>query len=250
MGTRRGIQVVFGATGGIGQALCRALSARGDIVVLAARATDKAEGIRSTLAEPERAQVVEVDALDGKEVERVIKMTKKEYGALDGVANCIGSVVLKPAHTTSDKDFLDCLQTNLVTSFNILRGSAKEMRRSGGGSIALCSSAVAGHGVANHEAIAAAKGGVQGLALSAACTYGPSGIRVNCVAPGLTRTPMTERITGNEVALAASVKMHALGRIGEPEDVASALAFLLDPANSYITGQVLAVDGGLSSVRA
>lgn len=245
----RAVQVVFGPTGGIGAALVRQLAARGDAVVLAARDAAKARAVVAGLPPGSATSVLEVDALDGKAVEQALKAAKKEHGALHGVANCIGSVVLKPAHTTSDADFADCLATNLTTSFNVVRAFAKAQRRDGGGAVALCSSAVASHGVANHEAIAAAKGGIQGLALSAACTYGPSGIRVNCVAPGLTRTPMTARITGNEAALAASIKMHALGRIGEPEDVANALAFLLDPQNSLITGQVLAVDGGLSSVR-
>ena len=87
------------------------------------------------------------------------------------------------------------------------------------------------------------------MALSAAATYAPKNIRINCVAPGLTRTPMTAKITGSEGALKASISMHALKRIAEPGDVAAALEFLLDPKNSFITGQVLAVDGGLSSVR-
>jgi len=145
--------------------------------------------------------------------------------------------------------FMDVLNTNLITSFNVLRAAAKAMMKSGGGSIALCSSAVARHGLANHEAIAAAKGGVHSLALSAAATYAPKNIRVNCVAPGMIRTPLSARITSNEAALKASVRLHALGRIGEAEEVAAALEFLLRPSNSFITGQTLSVDGGLSSVR-
>ena len=90
------------------------------------------------------------------------------------------------------------LHVNLHSSFYVLKAAVKQMMRGGGGSIAFCSSAVARHGIANHEAIAAAKGGVAAMALSAAATYAPKGIRVNCVAPGLTRTPMTARITGSE----------------------------------------------------
>lgn len=118
-----------------------------------------------------------------------------------------------------------------------------------GGSIVLVSSCAARVGLTNHEAIAAAKAGVIGLTLSAAATYAPRGIRVNCVAPGLVRTPMTARLTVNEASLKASTAMHALGRIGEPADVAAALEWLLSPEQSWVTGQVLGIDGGLSTVR-
>ena len=124
------------------------------------------------------------------------------------------------------------------------------MMRTGGGSIVLMSSAVAQRGMINHEAIAAAKAGVVGLAQSAAATYARYHVRVNCVAPGLTRTPLSEPLTKNEVSLKASAALHPLGRIGEPNEVASAIAWLIDPEQSWVTGQVIGVDGGLASVQA
>ena len=114
-----------------------------------------------------------------------------------------------------------------------------------GGSIVLISSAGARVGLVNHEAIAAAKAGILGLALSAAASYASRGIRVNCVAPGLVRTPLT----ANGAALKGSIAMHPLGRIGEPSDVASAIEWFLDPAQSWVTGQVLGIDGGLATLR-
>ena len=113
----------------------------------------------------------------------------------------------------------------------------------------LCASAAARVGLANHEAIAAAKAGVIGLTLAAAATYGPRNIKVNCAAPGLVDTRLTARITSNESAVKASTAMHALGRIGRPEDVASGIAWLLDPENNWVTGQILGIDGGLGTVR-
>jgi len=103
--------------------------------------------------------------------------------------------------------------------------------------------------LANHEAIAAAKAGIEGLAVAAAASYAPKGIRVNCVAPGLTRTPLTAKLWQNEMVAKASAGMHALGRIGAPEEIASAIGWLLDAEQAWVTGQVIGVDGGLSRVR-
>jgi hypothetical protein len=119
-----------------------------------------------------------------------------------------------------------------------------------GGAVVLVSSAAARIGLANHEAIAAAKAGIIGLVLSAAATYARQRIRFNAVAPGLVRTPLTRGLVSSEPAEKASVAMHPLGRLGEPEDVARAICFLLDPAQGWITGQVLGVDGGLADVKA
>ena len=120
--------------------------------------------------------------------------------------------------------------------------------RERGGSIILFASAAAEIGVANHEAIAAAKAGVIGLARSAAATYAPSNIRVNVVSPGLVRTELTRRIWDVPASAAASTQLHALGRLGEPEQVASLAAWLLEPENDWVTGQVIGVDGGLGHV--
>ena len=113
----------------------------------------------------------------------------------------------------------------------------------------LVSSAAARVGIANHEAIAAAKAGVIGLVLSAAATYARQRIRFNAVAPGLVRTPLTAGLVASEPAEKASLAMHPLGRLGEPDDVARAIAFLLDPAQAWITGQVLGIDGGLADLK-
>ena len=157
----------------------------------------------------------------------------------------MGTVLLKPAHLTTDKEWHDTLSVNLTSSFFLIRSAVKAMRERGG-SIVLISSAAAQIGLANHEAIAAAKAGIIGLSLSAAATYAGRGIRVNTVAPGLVKSEMTRKLWETESAAAASTRMHALGRLGEPDDIAKAILWLLDAESSWVTGQTISVDGGLS----
>lgn len=235
--------LILGATGGIGSALARRLAAAGGEVVLAARDRDRLDGLASELGARSRS----LDATDLDAVDELVREVAGD-GGLDGVANCVGSLLLKPAHLTNGEEWADTIAVNLTTAFAVTRAAGRHMARSGG-SVVLMSSGAARTGLPNHEAIAAAKAGIEGLARAAAASYAARGLRVNVVAPGLTRTPMTARITGSEAAAEASRKMHALGRLGKPEDVASAVAWLLDPANDWVTGQVLGVDGGLSSVR-
>lgn len=240
--------VVLGATGGIGSELCRQLDATGCQLMIGGRNEEKLAHL--SMLYPQ-THTFHVEATNSKQVEACIQHAVKTFGRIDGVVNCVGSVLLKPAHQTSDEEFNNIVNTNLFSAFCTVKAASKAMSRQNpkGGSIVLLASAVAQTGLPNHEAIAAAKGGVIGLAKSAAATYAGNNVRVNCVAPGLTRTPMTERITGNEAALKASIGMHALGRIAEPAEVAAAIAFLMDPSNSFITGQVLGVDGGLGSLK-
>ncbi len=238
------VYAVVGATGGIGAALSRRLAARGAKLLLGARDEAKLQ----TLAAETQAATMRLDATEADAVDAFIAQAVTTFGQLDGVVNCVGSILLKPAHITTNDEWAFTLRQNLDTAFYLLRAATKAMQGRGG-SIVLLSSAAGRTGLANHEAIAAAKAGIIGLTLSAAASYAPRGIRVNCVAPGLVATPMTARLTGNEASLKASAAMHALGRIGAPDEVASAIDWLLDPANSWVTGQVLGVDGGLATVR-
>ncbi len=238
--------LILGATGGIGSALARQLHTLGYGLTLAARRSERLDALAAELM----ADACPVEATDSGSVEACVAHAFDQHGRLDGVVNCVGSLLLKPAHGTTDDEWSSVLAANLGSSFYILRSATNRLMRTGGGSVVLLASAVAQRGMINHEAVAAAKAGVVGLALSAAATYARYNIRVNCVAPGLTRTPLTQSLTTNVASLKLSAALHPLGRIGEPMEVASAIRWFLDPQQSWVTGQVLAVDGGLSSVQA
>ena len=243
--------VVVGASGGIGSEVCRRLAVRGANLLLAGRDVAKLEALASELRGLNAAADYHphpLDATKSAEVDAAFAAAVERFGTLAGVTNLVGSILLKPAHLTSDDEFEQTLTLNLRTAFYVLRAAAKAMLTTGG-SVVLASTVATRIGLANHEAIAAAKGGVNGLVLAAAASYAGRNIRVNAVAPGLVDTPLAAKITGSELALKASTAMHPLGRIGRPADVANVVALLLDPANSWLTGQVIGIDGGLGSVR-
>ena len=234
--------VILGATGGVGTALAKNLSERGWKLFLIGRNTDKLAQLDASL----HAASYPIEFASSSQIGEALNEAKTTLGRIDGIANCIGSLLLKPAHLTSDTEWESVLDVNLGSAFATVRAAGKLMD---GGSVVLVSSAAARIGLANHVAIAAAKAGIEGLTRSAAATYASRGLRFNAVAPGLVKTELTRRLWENESAANASAAMHPLGRLGDPEDVAGLMAWLLAPENSWITGQVIGVDGGLADLK-
>jgi NAD(P)-dependent dehydrogenase (short-subunit alcohol dehydrogenase family) len=236
--------VVIGSYGGIGSTICKCLKSSGAEVLIAGKNLNKLEDLSSEISAP----YYQVDASSFDQVDSLLEYSKSKLGKISGIVNCCGSLLLKPAHLTSETEYLSIIQTNLTTAFASIRSGAKAMSPEGG-SILLISSAAAKIGLSSHEAIACAKAGIIGLTKSAAATYAAKNIRVNCIAPGLVSTPLTANITKNENALKTSISMHPIAKIGQPADIASGALWLLDPLNSWVTGQTLVIDGGLSTLK-
>ena len=234
---------IAGATGGMGSLLARRLVGHGASVFLAARDASKLEALKSELDSPGEL----IDGSDFESYEKAVA-TASAIGPLHGAVCCTGSLILKSAHATTQKEFEATMAASATSSFGMTRAAAKVMMDQGG-SIILVASAAAQIGLQNHEAIATAKGAVMGLTLSAAATYSRNKIRVNCVAPGLTETPLTARMTSSEVSRKASEAMHPLGRLGKPDDIVESMLWLLSDASSWVTGQVIGIDGGLGTLK-
>lgn len=234
---------ILGGTGGIGSALLDLLLQTQDInqLVIFSR-HNKPELSNNSLISH-----YSVDATDSAALESIVEKAVSEHGNPQSLVNCIGSILIKPPHLTSYTDWQQTLALNLTTAFSTVRLAGKFMAEQGG-SVVLMSTCAARIGLANHEAIAAAKAGVEGLMRSAATTYAPK-IRFNCVAPGLVKTPLSEFLLRSPQAEQTSIALHPLKRLGEPQEVARMIAWLIQPDNTWITGQVFGIDGGLSTIK-
>lgn len=241
------VAIVTGATGAIGEATARRLVAAGWAVAVVGRDRRRTDALTAELG-PSAAGFV-ADATAADEMTAAIASAAERLGPPGALVHAVGSTLLKPAHALSDAELDDVLAVNLLSAFYALRPFVRAVPRGRPASIVLMSSAATRIGLLNHEAIAAAKGGIEGLVKSAAATYAGRGIRVNAIAPGLVRSNLTRRLVEHEGTLRASVAMHPLGRVGEPDDVVSLAAFLVSADAAWITGQVVAVDSGLSGVK-
>lgn len=168
---------------------------------------------------------------------------------LDGVAYCAGSITLKPFHRLSEADFQSDYAVNVLGAVHVLQQALPALKKAAGSSVVLFSTVAVGQGMGFHASIAAAKGAVEGLGRSLAAEWAPNQIRVNVIAPSLTDTSLAAALLATPEKREASGKRHPLGRVGTAEEVAALAAHLLSEAGSWITGQVIGIDGGLSRVR-
>jgi NAD(P)-dependent dehydrogenase (short-subunit alcohol dehydrogenase family) len=238
---------IGGIGGGIGSALANRLSSEKWTVGGFGRPSEKWSAFRE--AHPDY-DLHDAGAGDAGAVGAAVDAFAAAHGGLDAYVHAIGSVFLKPLHMLSDAEWAEVLAVNLGSAFIAARAVIQPMRKQKGGSLVFFSSVAAGAGIANHEAIAAAKGGIEGLTRSIAATYAPLGIRANAIAPGLVETPATTALTANEAARKVSERMHPLGRIGTPEEIASLAAWLVSGDSAWMTGQVLGMDGGMGALVA
>ena len=240
------VVLIAGISGGIGSDLAARFVEDGWKVAGFGRSQEKLDKLTE---DHSGISTYEADACDSKAVGDVVEKVLEEHGQIDAYVHCVGSFLLKPAHSTSDEEFEETLLLNLQTAFYGLRAVVKPMMKSDGGTITLVSSVASLAGLPSHEAIAAAKGGINGLVRSAASSYANKGIRVNAVAPGMVETELSKGLLGSDMARQMATQMHPVGRIGKPGDIASLLFWLSQPENSWVTGQVWSVDGGVADVN-
>lgn len=231
--------LVFGATGGIGAALARRLAARGARPFLVARGEARLAALAAELG----AGHAVADVTDRAQVAAAVAAAGSP---LAGLAFCVGSIVLKPLARVTEADLLETFRLNAAAPALAVQAAAPALA-AGQGSVVLFSSVAARKGFANHVAIGAAKAAVEGLTVSLAAELAPK-VRVNCIAPSLTRTALAEPLTKSPQMAEAIAKQHPIPRLGEGDDSAALADFLLSDAAGWMTGQVIGVDGGRAAL--
>ena len=232
--------LIFGATGSIGSSLAEQLTDSGHEVHLIAR--NEAE--LKPLSEKLGCTYSVADVLEENFIERV----KADTSGFDvkGVAYCVGSIDLKPLKRVTESDLHNCMKLNLYSAIEVIKGFQDDLKKSSG-SIVLFSSVAAQKGFTNHTIIASAKAAIEGLTVTLAAEFAPN-IRVNCIAPSLTNSKIAQPMLKSPVLKEALAKAHPLKRLGEGKDSAALAKFLLTEESSWITGQIMRVDGGRSSL--
>ena len=226
--------VMIGGSHGIGYGIVERLAAEGHHVHVFSRTSESLAG---------HAGVVhrELDVLEGE-------LTREQMPeAIDGFVYCPGSIRLKSFRSMKPDDFREDFEINVVSAVKCLQAALPGLKSAGHSSVVLFSSVAAGTGMFAHASVAASKGALEGLTRTLAAELSPQ-VRVNCLAPALTDTPLASRFFASEEKAAAMAEKYPLKRTGTIEDLAEVSCFLLSEKSSWITGQVIGVDGGMGSV--
>ena len=231
--------LIFGATGSIGSSLAKQLKNAGiSNVHLIARNENEVKDISTNLG----FNYSVADVLKDGFVENI----KKDIDEVCGIAYCVGSIDLKPLRMATEQDFNKCMKLNLYSAVDAIKGFQESLKKNKG-SVVLFSTVAAQRGFTNHSIIASAKAAVEGLTVSLAAEFAPN-IRVNCVAPSLTNSKIAQPMLKNKALAEGIAKAHPLKRLGEGKDSAALAKFLLTEDSSWVTGQIIAVDGGRSKL--
>jgi len=230
--------LIVGATGSIGSNLATQLYDSNKEVHLVGRNEDETKSLSEKLG----FTYTIADVLEDGFVDKI----KSDIDDIKGIAYCVGSIDLKPLKISSESDFNKCMKLNLYSAVELIKGYQDSLKKNKG-SIVLFSTVAAQRGFTNHSIIASAKAAVEGLAVSIAAEFAPD-IRVNCVALSLINSKIAQPILKNTALAQGIAKAHPLKRIGEGKDGAALAKFLLTEESSWVTGQVIAVDGGRSKL--
>ncbi|MGL4636821.1 MAG: SDR family NAD(P)-dependent oxidoreductase [Beijerinckiaceae bacterium] len=234
--------LIYGGAGGIGAATAHALHRKGYALHLVGRDAERLASVASTLG----ASHTVADVEDASCFSRVMAGAGD---VLAGIVYAVGTINLKPLARLSAADFEKDFRINALGAAMAMQAALPALKAyEGTASSVLFSTVAVAQGFTAHASVAMAKGAVEGLTLALAAELAPK-VRVNCIAPSLTRTPLAKALTGNEQMATAIAHMHAMQRLGEPEDAANLAAFLVSEEAGWMTGQIIGVDGGRSSLR-
>jgi len=235
--------IIFGGAGGIGSAIARRLAARGDRLHLVGRNRDTLAAMARDIGAPSSL----ADVTDPAAIAAAVAAAAQD-GGLAGLVYAVGTINLKPIGALTEADFERDWRVNALGAALALKAAAPSLKQVEGSSVVLFSTVAVRQGFAAHASVSMAKGAVEGLTLALAAELAPK-VRVNCIAPSLSRTPLADALIRNEALAKAVAETHALRRLGEADDIAGLAAFLLGPDAAWITGQVIGVDGGRSTLR-
>jgi NAD(P)-dependent dehydrogenase (short-subunit alcohol dehydrogenase family) len=227
--------LIVGGSSGIGLALTNQLAAKGNKVLVLSRNQNQ-------LQTSDNVEFRSFDILDEN-----IEMPTLDY-ELNGLAYCPGSINLKPFKNLKQQDFVSDFKINALGAIKVINKYFTNLQNSDNSSILLFSTVAVQTGMPYHASVASAKGAVEGLTRSLAAEFAPK-IRVNAIAPSLTDTPMASRLLSSVEKKETSAKRHPLNSFGKPEEIAKAAAYLLSDDSAWVTGQIMHIDGGISSLR-